>query len=77
MIYRRIQAILNSFKCFSVDRIEDESRFQYLLDRAFRQSPLVVLRNFGGLGKAALAAEAGRWFTRTGRFPSGAAFISF
>ncbi len=34
------------------------------------------MQGFGGLGKTALAAEAGRWLTRTGRFPGGAAFIS-
>ncbi len=58
-------------------RFHGRSREMLLLDRAFRQSPLVVLHGFGGLGKTALAAEAGRWFTRTGRFPGGAAFISF
>ncbi|MDV7393786.1 hypothetical protein RZS08_20580, partial [Arthrospira platensis SPKY1] len=36
-----------------------------------------MLHGFGGLGKTALAAEAGRWFRRTGRFPGGAAFVSF
>jgi hypothetical protein len=46
------------------------------LERAFATVPMVVLQGFGGLGKTALAAEAGRWFTRTGRFPGGAVFIS-
>ncbi len=52
------------------------SREMLALERAFADVPLVVLHGFGGLGKTALAAEAGRWFTRTGRFPGGAAFIS-
>ena len=47
------------------------------LERAFHDHGIVVLHGFGGLGKTALAAEAGRWFTRTGRFPGGAAFVSF
>lgn len=53
------------------------SREMLLLDRAFRDSAVVVVHGFGGLGKTALATEAGRWFTRTGRFPGGAAFVSF
>lgn len=53
------------------------SREMLLLDRAFQDSAMVVLHGFGGLGKTTLAAEAGRWFTRTGRFPGGAAFVSF
>jgi len=47
------------------------------LERAFAEHHVIVLHGFGGLGKTALATEAGRWFTRTGRFPGGAAFISF
>jgi len=47
------------------------------LERLFRQHAVVVLHSFGGLGKTALAAEAGRWLYRSGRFPGGAAFISF
>ncbi len=38
---------------------------------------MVVLHGYGGQGKTALAAEAGRWLGRTGRFPAGAAFIPF
>ncbi|MBK8900759.1 MAG: tetratricopeptide repeat protein [Anaerolineaceae bacterium] len=53
------------------------SREMLLLDRAFLDSAIVVLHGFGGLGKTTLAAEAGRWFSRTGRFPGGAAFVSF
>ena len=45
--------------------------------RALFHVRAVVLHGFGGLGKTALAAEAGRWFHRTGRFPGGAAFVSF
>ncbi len=47
------------------------------LERALAEKGLVVLHGFGGMGKTALAAEAGRWFYRTGRFPGGAAFVSF
>jgi tetratricopeptide (TPR) repeat protein len=47
------------------------------LERALAGRRVVVLHGFGGLGKTALAAEAGRWFHRTGRFPGGAAFVSF
>jgi hypothetical protein len=46
------------------------------LERALAEHNVVVLHGFGGLGKTALAAEAGRWFYRTGRFPGGAAFVS-
>ena len=52
------------------------SREMLALERALAAAPMVVLHGFGGLGKTALAAEAGRWFTRTGRFPGGAAFVS-
>ena len=48
-----------------------------LLERTLAERPIAVLHGFGGLGKTALAAEAGRWFQRTGRFPGGAAFVSF
>jgi tetratricopeptide (TPR) repeat protein len=47
------------------------------LERALADKAVVVLHGFGGMGKTALAAEAGRWFYRTGRFPGGAAFVSF
>ena len=47
------------------------------LERAFAEHPIVILHGFGGIGKTALAAEAGRWFQRTGRFSGGAAFVSF
>lgn len=47
------------------------------LERTLAERRIVVLHGFGGLGKTALAAEAGRWFHRTGRFPGGAAFVSF
>jgi tetratricopeptide (TPR) repeat protein len=46
------------------------------LERAFRGHGLVVLHGWGGVGKTALAAEAARWFTRTGLFRD-AAFVSF
>lgn len=47
------------------------------LERALAERAIVVLHGFGGMGKTALAAEAGRWFYRTGRFAGGAAFVSF
>jgi hypothetical protein len=47
------------------------------LHRAFAGHRVVVLYGFGGQGKTTLAADAGRWFHRTGRFPGGAAFVSF
>ena len=47
------------------------------LERLFRDHPVVVLHGYGGQGKTALAAEAARWLYRTGRFPHGAAFVSF
>ena len=47
------------------------------LERALAEQEIVVLHGFGGIGKTSLAAEAGRWFYRTGRFPGGAAFVSF
>lgn len=47
------------------------------LERLFRHHPVVVLHGYGGQGKTALAAEAARWLHRTGRFPRGAAFLSF
>jgi len=47
------------------------------LERALAEHEIVILHGFGGMGKTALAAEAGRWFYRTGRFPGGAAFVSF
>jgi tetratricopeptide (TPR) repeat protein len=47
------------------------------LERAFADHRVVVLHGFGGQGKTTLAADAGRWFHRTGRFPGGAAFVSF
>ncbi len=47
------------------------------LERALAERAIVVLHGFGGVGKTALAAEAGRWFYRIGRFPGGVAFVSF
>lgn len=47
------------------------------IERAFAKHAIVVVHGFGGIGKTALAAEAGRWFYRTRRFPGGAAFVSF
>jgi tetratricopeptide (TPR) repeat protein len=53
------------------------SREMLGLERALAGHDVVVVHGFGGMGKTALAAEAGRWFQRTGRFPGGAAFVSF
>lgn len=47
------------------------------LERAFATHRVLVLHGFGGQGKTTLAANAGRWFFRTGRFRGGAAFLSF
>jgi len=47
------------------------------LQRTFIDKSIVILHGFGGIGKTALAAEAGRWFYRTRRFPGGAAFVNF
>ncbi|MEI8167497.1 MAG: CHAT domain-containing protein, partial [Chloroflexales bacterium] len=47
------------------------------LERAFGTHKVVVLHGFGGQGKTTLAADTGRWLQRTGRFPGGAAFVSF
>ena len=47
------------------------------LERELAARAVVIVHGFGGLGKTALAAEAARWFWRTGRFPGGAAFVSF
>ena len=47
------------------------------LERELAERAVVVLHGFGGMGKTALATEAGRWFHRTGRFLGGAAFVSF
>ena len=47
------------------------------LERLFRDHAVVVLHGYGGQGKTTLAAEAGRWLHRAGRFPGGAAFIPF
>ncbi len=58
-------------------RFHGRARDLLRLERTLAERPLVVLHGFGGLGKTTLAAEAGRWFYRTGRFPGGAAFVSF
>ncbi|MCL4251296.1 MAG: tetratricopeptide repeat protein [Anaerolineae bacterium] len=47
------------------------------LERELAARAVVIVHGFGGLGKTTLAAEAARWFWRTGRFPGGAAFVSF
>jgi tetratricopeptide (TPR) repeat protein len=56
---------------------QGRSREMLQLERALADYAVVVLHGFGGMGKTALAAEAGRWFHRMGRFPGGAAFVSF
>ncbi len=47
------------------------------LERELADRAIVVLHGMGGMGKTSLAAEVGRWFYRTGRFPGGTAFVSF
>jgi len=58
-------------------RFHGRAREMLRLERELAGHAVVVLYGFGGIGKTALAAEAGRWFARTGRFPGGAAFVSF
>jgi CHAT domain len=53
------------------------SRELYALERAFRTDRAILLHAMGGMGKMALAREAGYWLTRTGFFPDGACFLSF
>lgn len=47
------------------------------LERLLGRQGIVLVHGPGGLGKTALAAEAARWWTRTGMFPDGAVFVSF
>jgi len=47
------------------------------LERKLATYAIVVLHGYGGMGKTALATEAGRWFHRIGRFIGGATFVSF
>ncbi|MCC6615553.1 MAG: tetratricopeptide repeat protein [Anaerolineae bacterium] len=47
------------------------------LERELAARAVVIVHGGGGMGKTTLAAEAARWFWRTGRFPGGAAFVSF
>ncbi len=42
-----------------------------------RTDRAILLHAMGGMGKTALAREAGDWLTRTGLFPDGACFLSF
>jgi tetratricopeptide (TPR) repeat protein len=53
------------------------ARELYALERAFRTDRAILLHAMGGMGKTALAREAGYWLTRTGFFPDGACFLSF
>jgi tetratricopeptide (TPR) repeat protein len=53
------------------------ARELYALERAFRTDRAILLHAMGGMGKTALAREAGDWLTRTGLFPDGACFLSF
>ena len=53
------------------------ARELYALERAFRTDRAILLHAMGGMGKTALAREAGDWLTRTGFFPDGACFLSF
>src|SRR5438093_5397072 len=53
------------------------ARELYALERAFRTDRAILLHAMGGMGKTALACEAGDWLTRTGFFPDGACFLSF
>jgi tetratricopeptide (TPR) repeat protein len=53
------------------------ARELYALERAFRTDRAILLHAMGGIGKTALAREAGDWLTRTGLFSDGACFLSF
>ena len=53
------------------------ARELHALERAFRTDRAILLHAMGGMGKTALAREAGDWLTRTGLFPDGACFLSF
>jgi tetratricopeptide (TPR) repeat protein len=53
------------------------ARELYALERAFRTDRAILLHAMGGMGKTALAREAGDWLTQTGFFPDGACFLSF
>jgi hypothetical protein len=53
------------------------ARELYALERAFGTDRAILLHAVGGMGKTALAREAGDWLTRTGLFPDGACFLSF
>ncbi len=46
------------------------------LERTLLNHRVVVVYAPGGMGKTALAREAGRWWLRTGMFPDGAVFVS-
>ncbi|MGE3541105.1 MAG: tetratricopeptide repeat protein [Candidatus Tectimicrobiota bacterium] len=52
------------------------ARELYALERAFATDRAVLLHAMGGMGKTALAREAGAWLTRTGLFADGACFVS-
>jgi CHAT domain len=47
------------------------------LERAFRTDRAILLHAMGGMGKTAMAREAGDWLTQVGLFPNGACFLSF
>jgi tetratricopeptide (TPR) repeat protein len=53
------------------------TRELYALERAFATDRAVLLHAMGGMGKTALAREAGAWLTRTGLFADGACFVRF
>lgn len=53
------------------------ARELHALERAFATDRAVLLHAMGGMGKTALAREAGEWLTRTGLFADGACFVSF
>ena len=47
------------------------------LERAFHTDRAILLHAMGGMGKTALAREAGDWLTQVGLFPDGACFLSY
>src|SRR4051812_11532562 len=56
---------------------QGRARELYELERQLRAQRGIVLHAMGGMGKTALAAEAARWWTRSGLFRDGACFLSF
>jgi hypothetical protein len=68
---------IGAFPRLPLYNFHGRARELYALERAFRTDRAILLHAMGGMGKTALAREAGDWLTRTGFFPDGACFLSF